>query len=98
METLSKLKQLIFKNESDLKLIPLNFSKNDDYNSFEMTKEYFLDIFETRLEINNDMNIIIKGLATTIENIKSSSETNIISHSINNGDILIYTNRDVTKY
>lgn len=92
MEIPHKLNILI--NHSELKIGALCFN---DYSSVEMTKEYFLDVFEIRLEINNDMGIKIKGLAKTIDNIKNTEEKIIISHSVDNGNLLIYTNEEMTK-
>jgi hypothetical protein len=97
METLKKLRNLLIDNKSFLELKSLNSFSSTDYTVFEMTKEYFLDIFEIRLEINNDMGIVIDGLAQTVANIEKGKDKIIVSHSINNGNILIYTNRSVTK-
>ena len=97
METLKKLRNLLIDNKSFLELKSLNSFSSTDYTVFEMTKEYFLDIFEIRLEINNDMGIVIDGLAQTVANIEKGKYKIIVSHSINNGNILIYTNRSVTK-
>ena len=96
MKNLDKLKKLLFENEHILKFVSINLS-DEDYSSFAMTKEYFLDVFTIRLEINDDIGIVTKGLAKTIENIKEGKDRDVISHSINNGNFLIYTNKDITK-
>lgn len=80
METLKKLRTLLSINKVLLELKSLNSFSSTDYTVFEMTKEYFLDIFEIRLEINNDMGIVIDGLAQTVENIEKGKDKIIISH------------------
>lgn len=93
MRKLKKLKLLLVNQENYLNIVTLLNDK--DYTSFEMTKESFLDVFEIRLEICKDMANQIKGLEYSINSISNSKYETIISHSIDKGNILIYTDIDI---
>lgn len=76
------------------------------FSYFEMEREEFLDVFETRLEISEGKHdkrnngIEVKGLRGLVENAKKSKDSGkVLCISVNNNstEILIYTNVSMTE-
>lgn len=75
----------------------LKMSSENEYYSFVMPKINFVDDFSFRLELNQEMGIVIKGLAETVDAIKNTEIDEVLVHSLSlkvkprNIDFLIYT-------
>lgn len=98
--TLGALKQLIIKS---IYKEELSAFLNDDnlmvYHSFEMEREYYVDVFGITLLNNDSMGIVIKGLKETVKAVEESDLSQILSHSLQLGkeDVLIYTDLLLTE-
>ena len=69
------------------------------YTFFQMSKESFIDTFDTRLEISIKMGINIYGLEEVVKNVKLIKEDEVVlCHSITSKsiDIAIYTDISIS--
>lgn len=74
-------------------------SNNAEINIFEMTREYYLDVFKLRYESSLERNIKILGLKETLENFERSNALKIKSTSIEsqNYSLIMYSIPDFSE-
>lgn len=86
---------LLKKNNINLKLDGESF-----IDVFEMSKDYFLDVFWTRYEISLELNNPIIGLKEVLNNVEKTQNDKICSTSIktNNIHIILYSDNSYLEF
>lgn len=92
---IKKINLLLRKNNIDLSV-----NEKSIIDSFEMNKEYFLDVFLIRHNISLELNKPIIGLKEVLDNVEKIKNDKILSTSIktNNIDIILYSDESYLEF